>query len=74
MKKVFEARKRINLTVTPSFTQTFAVYQLDERFRVYVEGRMVRRYSLHETGLYTAEGVHQIAAHYGFSIPASAKI
>lgn len=71
MQKIFSASKPIRLTSAPSFTQTFSVYKLDERFQVYVEGRAVRRYSLSGSGLYTAEGVQQIAAHYGFTVPAN---
>lgn len=69
--KVYEASKRVKLTIAPSFTQTFSVHKLGDVFRVYVEGRMVRRYSQENTGLYTVEGVHQIAAHYGFKVPAA---
>lgn len=69
--QVYSASKKIKLTVAPSFTQTFAVHKLGEYFRVYVEGRSVRRYSQEDTGLYTVEGVHQIAAHYGFKVPAA---
>ena len=74
MERVFEANKIVRLTVAPSFRQTFAVYRTAGGFRVYVEGRAVRRYSVSQTGRYTAEGVRKIAAHYGFTIPASIQL
>jgi hypothetical protein len=69
MQKIFSTSKRIHLTSAPSFNQTFAVYAIERGFRVFVEGRMVVRHSINRSGLYTAEGVQQIAAHYGFTVP-----
>jgi hypothetical protein len=74
MEKIFEASKRINLTIAPSFTQTFSIWRVERGFRVYVEGRMVHRYSFGNSGLYAAEGVREVAAHYGFEIPTSVQL
>lgn len=74
MERVFEANNLVRLTIAPSFRQTFAVYRTATGFRVYVEGRAVRRFSTAQSGRYTAEGVRKIAAHYGFTIPASIQL
>ena len=74
MEKIFSTSKLVRLSVAPSFNQTFSIYSVERGFRVFVEGRMVHRYSINRSGLYNAEGVRKIAAHYGFEIPTSVQL
>lgn len=74
MELVFETSKEIKLKFSPSFVQTFTVLRVGRFLYVHVEGRAVKRFSVDGKGWYTPERVRQVAAHYGFTIPASVQL